>query len=181
MKLSRGKRMLRLMLMRHAKSDRPPGIADADRGLNARGRATATAMGRYIASELEIPGLILCSTASRTQETCERVVAAFPEPPAVQLEERLYLASDHTITAMIGKARADRRSLLVIGHNPGIHDAAQNLVSTGDAKERACLREKFPTAALAVIDFDVPLWADIIARGGRLVQFITPRDLVRTD
>ncbi len=151
--------MLRLMLLRHAKSDRSvAGASDHERTLNPRGRTAAVTMGTYMAAEKLVPALILCSTATRTRETCERIIAAFPHPPPIHYERRLYEAGPDTIVDLVAAMPADARSILLIGHNPGLQLTALSLAGPGSGKRLANLREKFPTAALAVIAFDFDAW-----------------------
>jgi phosphohistidine phosphatase len=69
------------------------------------------------------------------------------------------------------------KSVMIVGHNPSIHDFAKRLIGYGDRYAAARLNEKFPTAAIAVLDFDVETWAEVAERGARLDRFITPKDL----
>jgi phosphohistidine phosphatase len=170
--------MLRLMLLRHAKAD--PSAPDTDdhaRGLTRRGKHDASAMGGYIAAEMTIPSLIVCSTARRTRETCECVVAEFPDQPVIEWDEQLYLATAEAIIAVIATTQASERDLLVIGHNPGLHLAAQKLASSGNTEARTRLHKKFPTAALAVIEFDSDAWKDVRACRGRLERVVTAKEI----
>ncbi|HWM49339.1 MAG TPA: histidine phosphatase family protein [Xanthobacteraceae bacterium] len=164
--------MPRLMLLRHAKSDRPAGVEDHDRPLNGRGRAAARKIGAYLADHDLLPDLILCSTSARTRETYHRLGVA--NPPRVEFDERLYLAEADAILALVRALPRGARNVLLIGHNPGLQDAAIALVATGDAHLRRQLHEKFPTAALAVIDFDSD-WPSVRHRSGRLERFVTPK------
>jgi phosphohistidine phosphatase len=174
--------MLRLMLLRHAKSDwSVAGASDHERPLNERGRTAAVKMGAYMAAEKLIPALILCSTATRTRETCKRVVAAFPRQPSIHYERRLYEAGPETIVDLIAAMPDDAQTILVIGHNPGLQLAALSLIAPASTKPHANLREKFPTAALAVIEFEFGAWSGLKSREGRLERFVTPRDIGRTD
>jgi phosphohistidine phosphatase len=173
--------MLRLMLLRHAKSDwSVGGQPDRDRKLNQRGRAAATQMGAYMGAEKLLPTLILCSTAARTRETCNRLIAAFAHPP-IHYERQLYEAAPETIIDLIAATSGDVRDLLVIGHNPGLQLAALKLVAAGSAEQRADLRDKFPTAALAVIDFDIDAWSAVKSGKGRLERFTVPRQISQAD
>ena len=198
--------MRRLMLLRHAKSDRPPGIADHDRPLNRRGRDEAPLVGTYLAHNGLVPDRVLCSTSERTRETWELVASSLadaappagssaaaanaphakpagekrrrsPKRPQVDFEERLYAAEPHTILALLRETPPKVHSLLIVGHNPGIHEAALALIASGDVEARERLHEKFPTSALAVIDFALDEWSKLHARSGRLDRFITPRQL----
>jgi phosphohistidine phosphatase len=170
--------MRRLLLLRHAKSDWSlPGQADHDRDLAARGRKAAPLVGRYMAEHAIIPDHAIVSTATRTRETWRLVADMFPRKPPADFEDRIYEASPRDILAAIAGAPASARSLLVVGHNPGFHEIANLLVASGDKRMRATLQDKFPTAALAVIDLDIDDWAAIRPGSGRLESFVTPRAL----
>jgi phosphohistidine phosphatase len=174
--------MRRLMLLRHAKSDWPSaGVRDRERPLNRRGRDAAPKMGAYIARAGLIPERVVCSTAKRARETCELVLDALPKRVAVTPEDRLYNAGQDSILDVIRTTPRDAHSLLVVGHNPGVHEMALALVASGDDLARERLQEKFPTAALAVIDFAVDDWGEVKRRLGRLDRFITPRQLGAED
>jgi phosphohistidine phosphatase len=69
--------------------------------------------------------------------------------------------------------------VMLVGHNPGIADLASWLCSHGKADQRARLARKFPTGAIAVIEFDVEDWGDVEADAGRLVDFVTPKQIER--
>ncbi|MBM3083427.1 histidine phosphatase family protein [Chelatococcus daeguensis] len=167
--------MLRLMLLRHAKSAWPAGAADHERPLAPRGREAAPLMGRYLAGEHLVPDLAIVSTSKRTQETWALVAPAFAEEVPKRDERRIYEAKTDAILAAIRSTGPDVRTLLVIGHNPGFADLATRLVGHGDRYAFARLRQKYPTAGLAVIDFDVASWADVAEHGGRLDRFVTPK------
>ena len=168
--------MRRLMLLRHAKSNwSVSGQTDHERGLASRGEIAAPLMGRYMASEGLVPDHAIVSTAVRTRETWRLVAEAFPQEPPASYEDRIYEAEPETILAATAKAPSSTRTLLVVGHNPGFHEMAMLLVGSGDKRARAKLSAKFPTAALAVIDFDVKSWAALRPGSGRLERFVTPR------
>lgn len=169
--------MRRLLLLRHAKSDRPPGMRDHDRVLNARGREAASQVGAYMARHGLRPDRTLCSTAARTRETWTLLAAAFDAAPPVQFEQRLYEADLETISASLRAMPAKVHSLLVVGHNPGLHEVANGLIASGDVEARERLHERMPTAALVVIDLPLDDWSKIHPASGRLDRFIMPRDL----
>lgn len=168
--------MRRLMLLRHAKSDwSVAGQSDHERGLALRGETAAPLMGRYMASQGLVPDHAIVSTAVRTRETWQLVAEAFPQKPPTTFEQRIYEAAPEAIIAAIKEAPISAKTLLVVGHNPGFHETAHLLVGSGDKKARAKLLAKFPTAALAVIDFDIANWSAIKPGSGRLERFVTPR------
>jgi phosphohistidine phosphatase len=178
--------MHRLMLLRHAKSDwsSSSGTPDMVRPLNARGEAAARLMGGYMARHRLIPQRVLCSPAQRTRETWAGISAQWGDDVEVAFEELLYAATPQAILSVIkaqgdarDEAKAAVRILLVIGHNPGLQEAAELLIAAGDVSLRERLREKFPTSALAVIDFAADRWNRIHNRSGRLDRYVTPRSI----
>jgi phosphohistidine phosphatase len=170
--------MPRLLLLRHAKSDwSEPGQSDRDRPLAARGRRTALEIGAYMTRHRLIPDHVLCSTARRTRQTFDLLAEQFPAPPSVTFADGLYEASSSDILQAIQASGADIHTLLVIGHNPGLQEAATMLIAAGDVEARERLKEKLPTAGLAVIDFPLDDWGKAHRKSGRLERFVTPRTL----
>jgi phosphohistidine phosphatase len=162
----------RLYLVRHAKSSwKKRGLTDHDRPLAPRGRRAAKAMGRYLREQGIEPELVLCSSATRARETLERMNTR----GKLRIEADLYGAEASTLVARLHEVTAAVRSVMVIGHNPGLHDLALIL-----ARDGAAVREKFPTGALATLTFRGAGW-DALDRGGaELTDFIRPRDLEPT-
>ena len=168
--------MRRLMLLRHAKSDwSQPGARDHDRPLNARGRKAAPKVGAYMARHDLVPDLILASTATRVRETLDLVLGGLDAAPRIVSEPRIYEAEPDTLMQVIRAAPRAAERLLLVGHNPGLAELAALLVATGKAETRARLAAKFPTAALAVIDFTFDDWKKLREKSGRLERFIVPR------
>jgi len=165
----------RLMLLRHAKSDWPTGVADHDRPLSPRGRHDAPRVGEEMARRGLKPDLALVSTAERTRETYA-LVEAFLAGAPVRFEPALYGGQAEAILRVIRTTPDAVSSLLVIGHNPGLEAAAALLIGEGPERLRDRLGEKFPTAALAVIAFDRS-WHRIERGCGRLKLFLTPSDI----
>lgn len=170
--------MRRLMLLRHAKSDwSRPGTADHDRPLNARGREAAAKMGAYMARHALVPDLVIASTATRVRETLDLALPAFPREPQIRHDARIYEASEDALMEVLREAPRSAHALLMVGHNPGFADLASLLVAAGDIETRARLLDKFPTGALAVIDFPLDDWSKVHAHCGRLDRFVVPRAL----
>lgn len=166
----------RLLLLRHAKSAYPQGVADIDRPLNARGREAAPLMGDFIAREGLRPDLAMVSPARRTQETWS-LVRPFLDGTREETVPSIYEAPSARILDAIRSAPNAVGTLMVIGHNPGMGDAALRLVGAGERELRRDLREKFPTAALAVIEFSGESWAGIAEGTGTLLRYVRPRQL----
>jgi phosphohistidine phosphatase len=89
----------------------------------------------------------------------------------------LYDATQHTIFAVIKDVPASVHTLLVVGHNPGLHELARLLIASGDIEMREQLLEKLPTSGLVIIDFAVDDWDRLHPHSGRLERFVTPQSL----
>jgi phosphohistidine phosphatase len=169
--------MARLLLLRHAKTERAEaGERDRDRKLTARGRADAEAIGAYMVRHRLLPDLVLTSPAVRAEETLTGVAAEFAKPPRVAREERIYNASSDTLMRLIRETR-DAKILLLVGHNPGMHDVALVLIASGVTETRKRLAEKLPTSGLVVIDFAFDDWSRLQVNSGRLERFVSPRSI----
>jgi phosphohistidine phosphatase len=167
--------MRRLLLLRHAKTERAePGERDRDRKLMARGRADAPVIGAYMARHRLAPDFVLVSPVTRAEETWALVAAALGKPPRLARDARIYNASPQTLIEVIGETR-DARALLVVGHNPGLHDLAVQLIASGDVEARERINEKLPTSGLVVIEFPYDDWSRLHRSSGRLERFVSPR------
>jgi len=172
---------LRLLLLRHAKSDWSKDADDHDRPLSVRGRNAAPEIARHMRTKYYVPEVVLCSTARRTRETLDLLLPAWKKKPALRYERALYLADWPVLLANLKKAPARASPLLLVGHNPGIEQLAIALaLQPRSVAERARLQrltQKFPTAALAVLDFEVSSWRNLKPGMGQLVDYIRPKDL----
>ena len=167
--------MRRLLLLRHAKTERAePGDRDRDRKLTERGRADAPIIGGYLVRHRLVPDLALVSPVTRAEETWALVAGSFTKPPRVVKDERIYNAGPETLIGLIHETR-EARTLLVVGHNPGLQDLAVQLIASGDVRARERVSEKLPTSGLVVIDFPFDDWSRLHANAGRLERFVSPR------
>lgn len=173
--------MRQLLLLRHAKSSwDDPALTDHARPLNARGREAAAAM-RQAMQELGLaPDLVLVSSAKRTLETLERL-EPWDETPLTETRDALYLAAAGQLLGILRDTPETVRSVMMIGHNPGLHELALFLAANGNRAKRSVLQRlsaAFPTAALAEFSVAGP-WRELGRGGGDLTRFLTPRDLRR--
>lgn len=167
--------MVRLYIIRHAKSSwKADGLDDFHRPINARGRKAAPAMGKYMRRHDLQPDLILCSAAIRARETLDLILAALDSEPTVEIEEGLYLASAETLLDRLRRLDDGPDSVMLIGHNPGLHDLALSMAAPGEQKVPA---EKYPTAALTELVFKHLDWCDVGPGTGKVVRFVAPRSL----
>jgi phosphohistidine phosphatase len=169
-----------LLLLRHAKAETgTPEQEDHDRALTERGVADAAAMARYLKKQDYVASRILCSTSLRTAQTVEAVLAQ--TPATIDYLETLYLAPTGRIVAMAQDAADADTVLMIVGHNPGLEQCATLLareaVRPKEQHRHDVMEEKFPTAALAVLDFNITSWKKLSPDSGRLVDFVRPRDL----
>lgn len=170
--------MRRLLLLRHAKSDWPDGVADQERPLAQRGRVAAPRMGAHMAQLGLTADRVLVSPARRTRETWELVCGQMPPVATVASEPRIYDASAARLLAVVREQPRQIHTLMLVGHNPGMEDLAATLIASGAALDLEKLKEKFPTGALAVIDLPVDDWSAAAPCSGRLDRFILPRELM---
>ena len=168
-----------LGLFRHAKSDWHEAKArDFDRGLNARGRKGAQLMGRHIVEHGERWQRILASPAVRVTETIDLAARGAGREIPVQWDRRIYLASSATLADVIRETPDEIKSVLMVGHNPGLEDLIFDLVpDDGTCPLRAMVEDKFPTAAYAVLECDIDRWDELREGCARLVHLVRPRDL----
>jgi len=173
--------MRRLLLLRHSKAERSePGTKDISRVLIDRGRKDAARIGAYMAAHALVPDRVILSPAARTQETWKYAATAFRPAPAAMSSERIYDATPHCILSVIKDTPPSAHTLLVVGHNPGLHDLALMLVAAGDIDARELLREKLPTSGLVIIDFAFDNWSKLHPQSGRLERFVSPKSLEAT-
>lgn len=161
---------MRLILMRHAKSDwAGPTIPDHDRPLNPRGQTSSGVIGTWLHDHGYMPDEVLCSSATRTRETLDGLSLTAP----AEFVPRLYHAEPWDMLDILRGAKG--ACVLMIGHNPGIAEFAQDLVSEAVDHPRF---QDYPTCATLVVDFNLADWPEVGPNTGRLVDFVVPRDLV---
>ncbi len=181
----------RLVLLRHAKSAWPD-LPDHERPLASRGRRDAPAAGRWLLAANYVPDQVLCSTARRARETWQLaeaalveaalVEAALVQAPPVVFEHGIYGASAAGLLDLIKRAPPAARTVVVVGHDPGVQDLALALTAADSDAHRSGpgaadrMRAKFPTAAIAVAEFS-GRWSELGTRPARLAAFVTPREM----
>ncbi|MCW3846838.1 histidine phosphatase family protein [Sphingomonas sp. LB-2] len=168
--------MKTLILLRHAKSGWDDPVArDFDRPLNPRGQRAAVTMGRHLRTiGLEFDRVV-ASPAARVTETLEHLATGYGSDLAPVWDQRVYLASAATLLDLVHEMPEAAGTVLIAGHNPGLEELVLALVPDGALRHNVAL--KFPTAALAEIEFEADRWEDVEPGDGALVRFIRPRDL----
>ncbi|GAC1347420.1 MAG: histidine phosphatase family protein [Acetobacteraceae bacterium] len=172
--------MRQLMLLRHAKSSwENRDVSDHARPLNARGRLAATAMRTAMENLGLAPDLVLVSSSLRTRQTLE-ALEPWSDTPLVEPMDSLYLAAAPALLKVLRGVPETVRSVLMIGHNPGLHELAISIVGahamTFANPDLRRLAEGYPSGALVEFTIAGP-WGALDEGGGRLVRFLCPRDL----
>jgi phosphohistidine phosphatase len=164
-----------LGLLRHAKSEwNDTDVRDFDRTLNERGRRGAKLMGDHVRDHGVKWERLIASPAARVKQTLEATGLKL-DP---HWEERAYLASSATLIDVIKAEGGDAQTVLLAGHNPGLHELVFDLVSPdeeNDLFDEAA--RKFPTASFAVLELAIDDWADLADNCGKLIHLARPRDL----
>lgn len=163
----------RLILLRHAKSSwDDPALADRDRALNKRGRKSAKAIGQWLNDIGVTPDVTLCSDAARARETFDRTGIGGD----VRIMPELYMADPDTMLGALQKAEG--ACVMLIGHNPGIAAFAKRLVTQAPPHGRF---DDYPTGAALIVDIPMDDWRAGHFGTSRVVNFITPRELIGKD
>lgn len=164
--------MKTLFVLRHAKSSwDDPDLADFDRPLNDRGNTSAPFMGKLMASKGFAPDLILASPAARAKATAKLAKEGGDIDAEIRYDERIYEASPGALRQVVADVDDEFRSVMIVGHNPGMEGFIKYL--TGRL-------ESMPTAALAVIDLDIAAWSEIGGERGILRKVFRPKDEMKT-
>ena len=165
--------MRRLIIFRHGKAVPHDAAPDFERGLTARGHSESEAMGAYLHAEQIMPDLALVSPAVRTRETWDEAAKSLGNVP-LRLVREIYLASSDQVLRLLNGIEDSVMTVLIVGHNPSLHDLAIDLVSFGDRYAFARLREHLPPSGVVILDCPVDHWSELGVRTARLDQFRTP-------
>jgi phosphohistidine phosphatase len=164
----------RLLLLRHAKAEHPDLIADIQRPLSLVGRRQATGVGTALAAAGFVPDLVLCSSSVRTRQTWELARASLGADPAVQFLEDLYYAGSHALIELARAVPTDVRTLLVVGHEPTMSQAAAVLAGpASDPTTLARVRVGVPTASWSLLEVDA--W-DVLGSGSATLRRLAVPD-----
>ena len=171
--------MKTLTLLRHAKSGWDDPVArDFDRALNARGMKGAQAVGHHMRNLGLVFDAVVSPPAVRCVDTLDGVWEGYGRILHPHWDRRIYLASGATLLDVVYDQADSSDRILMCGHNPGLEDLILLLVPDNSYDRlRDEIEDKFPTASLAELQFDVEHWRDVAANGAQLTRFVRPRDL----
>ncbi|HEX3861570.1 MAG TPA: histidine phosphatase family protein [Stellaceae bacterium] len=165
-----------LHLLRHAKAASDDGVEDDQRPLNRRGREEARRVGETLPAALGALDLVLCSAAVRTRETAELVLAHFATPPRMLFEQGLYLAGRAALMRRLRRLDEADGTILLIGHNPGLHELALALAAIDSPGYPALAAGKFPTAVRASFMI-TSAWENLDQSRHAMTGYMTPKSL----
>jgi phosphohistidine phosphatase len=165
-----------LHLLRHAKSSWNEDVEDHERPLNRRGREAARLVGQHLPATAGAIDLVLCSSAVRTRETLDLALAWFAPRPRCVIEDGLYLADCDELIERLQRLAESDVNVLVIGHNPGLHELAMSLAAPDSLRAHALTSRKFPTAARISLCV-ATRWAALGGARHRLVDYVTAGSL----
>jgi phosphohistidine phosphatase len=170
--------MKRLTVLRHAKSSWDLPLDDFDRPLNERGWKAARRMGRELKHRKMTFDFAIASPAARVRETLAGMSEtygnfAFP----VRFDGRIYMASSEGLLELVRELPEEAESALLVGHNPGLERVIVVLTANDKDGLRDRISEKYPTAALAVVELPAKQWSEIEPGTGKVAELILPKEL----
>jgi phosphohistidine phosphatase len=169
--------MRRLFLVRHAKAELSVGRDDYARKLTERGRTDARRVAKALAARHFLPDVLIHSGAARAKQTAEILASEWRSKVELQEEVGLY---DASLTTLLDRTRGlhhEHKRVGLVGHNPGFGELATALTGSGAEPERRRLAAKYPTGAVAVLDFSIQRWAEVERNAGMLALYLTPAEL----
>ena len=169
--------MRRLFLIRHAKAQPSVGRDDYERTLTDRGRADARRVAAALAARNMLPEALVHSGAARAKETAEIFAGEWPRRVKLEEELGLYDATQSLLFARTRELSNAHKRIGLVGHNPGLGELAVALTGSGAQAELSRLAGKYPTGAVAVLDFSIHRWEDVERASGMLALYLTPAEL----
>ncbi len=168
--------MKHLFLLRHAKAVKSDGFAnDRDRPLDPQGIADIGALQHTLRQRPFAPERVLCSSVVRTRQTLEPFVTDGLLPDAeVIFDPSLYMGLASHLFALLHEQPDTFSSLLIVGHNPGLHQLALSLAGQGEEMDLQLLARIFPPLSCVTLSFEAARWQDISLASGTLDGFLFP-------
>lgn len=155
----------KLVLLRHAKSDRAERVDDVERSLAGRGRREAPLAGQWIREHAADIDLVVCSPATRARQTWEHVAAELAEVPVRREEPALYDATAEELLDVVRGLPEDAGTVLLVAHNPGLEELVELLAGSA---------EELRTSTVAVLTASGQ-WAEAGQGWASVESVITPR------
>ena len=168
---------MKLYVMRHAKSSwQNLKLKDHDRPLKKTGKKATKLMCEFFVKNQIKFDLTYVSSSKRALETLKILKNGLKIGKIVK-DKKLYLASKEKLISILKNTSNKYKSILLINHEPASKDLILNLCKIERKPNYRLLKQKFPTAAFAEIEFSYKNWSKIKPKSGRLIQFVRPKDL----
>jgi len=168
--------MKTLLIVRHGEAER--GTDDRERQLMPSGRLESAELGQRLRRKGLVPDLVLCSPARRATETWHEIEVALGRPVEMRPESRIYPGEPADVLAAISAVPDAVRTLMIVGHNPGLHALARRLAARGDPALLARLASGLTTGTCVELAFEAGRWS--VLDGGTLIRLLTPRASAET-
>ena len=168
--------MKRLLLLRHAQALPAEDGSDINRTLSPKGLADALALGKTLKKRELLPDYILCSSARRTQKTCEEVLKGLEENIHTEFLKSIYNASMGDLLTLIQSTKDSADTLMIVGHNPTIYELVATMAAEGNESVLNHLAQGYAPATLGVIETDIEHWANINPHACRIADLLDPLD-----
>lgn len=165
-------RVRRLFILRHGKAQSDLGGGDRERPLAPQGRADMEKLAASMESAGLKPDHVVCSPARRTRETLQAALPGFP-PEKISFIDKAYNSSEKTLLELAQNTPDKFQSLMIVAHNPGIHNFAVMTVNDDDPHADRLIAGYEP-GTLTVVEFTAASWADIRPHEGRVVTLLVP-------
>lgn len=158
-----------LYLVRHAKSSwKDASLADLDRPLNKRGRRNSPEMGRRLAAQGHVPGLIISSPANRAITTARNIAIELGlDESEIVTDDKLYFSGTTGMLDVLETVEDHYDKVMMVGHNPTMTNLLNTLAGTDVWN--------MPTCAIAIIGFDMASWAKVRGATGDLLGYGIPK------
>ena len=167
--------MKTLLLMRHAEAE-TKAASDFERPLTPHGWSMAATIARQIIAQNAVPELILCSSALRTRQTCQKMLEGWAEhTPRIFYEDQLYHADENTYRNAIHQHAYAEKNVMIIGHNPTIHLSVLNFLNAAILGQNKGVASAFPPASCAILSFESDVWQDIRNGQAHLAALLSAR------
>ena len=164
--------MKSVILFRHGKSDWGANYNhDHDRPLSKRGVRDAKKMGKFLSKKVEVPDLVISSTALRTRDTIELAVKNGGWSTIIKYEKSIYGASLEKLLNILKEQDNKYQCICLVGHEP--------IFSSFIEKVKGQSIIKFPTAAIGKVSFDIEKWNEINLTSDQceLKWFFKPKEI----
>lgn len=169
--------MKTLILLRHAEAAEPGAGKDIDRPLTQKGRGMAVWVGNELSKKGLWPDFILCSSAQRTKETCQHILDVFAPDvyPQAMFDPAIYRADAHELLQMIREQDDMHGTLMLIGHNPTIHQLSLLLCGAGEIQKKPELASSFPPTSCVILSSAKDTWLELSKASATLLDYLYPK------